>query len=106
MKCKACNDETNQIKAGKTKAGTQKYKCKICGKYYTHESKKRGHSEEIKRQAIKLYLEGNSGRAVGRILGIGKNMCLYWIRKYAKNIESKETPNARLNVIEMGVLIK
>ena len=33
MKCKACNDETNQIKAGKTKAGTQKYKCKKCGKY-------------------------------------------------------------------------
>ncbi len=80
MKCKACNDGTNQIKAGKTKARTQKYKCKICRKYYTQESKKRGHSEEIKRQAIKLYLEGNSGLAVGRILGIGKNMCLYWIR--------------------------
>ena len=53
MKCKACNDETNQIKAGKTKAGTQKYKCKKCGKYYTHEGKKRGHSEETKNQAIK-----------------------------------------------------
>ena len=35
-------------------------------------------------------MEGNSGRAVGRILGIGKNMCLYWIRKYAKNIEPKK----------------
>ena len=104
MKCKACNDETNQIKAGKTKAGTQKYKCKICGKYYTQESKKRGHSEETKNQAIKLYLEGNSGRAVGRILGIGKNMCLFWIRKYAKNIEPKETLNARVNVIEMDEL--
>ena len=104
MKSKVCNDETNQIKAGKTKAGPQKYKCKICGKYYTQESKKRGHSEETKNQAIKLYLEGNSGRAVGRILGIGKNMCLYWIRKYAKNIESKETPNARVNVIEMDEL--
>ena len=31
-------------------------------------------------------------------------MCLYWIRKYAKNIESKETPNARVNVIEMDAL--
>ena len=104
MKCKSCNDETNQIKAGKTKAGPQKYKCKICGKYYTQESKKRGHSEETKNQAIKLYLERNSGRAVGRILGIGKNMCLYWIRKYSKNIEPKETPNTRVNVIEMDEL--
>ena len=104
MKCKACNDETNQIKAAKTKAGTQKYKCKICGKYYTAEGKNRGYSEELKKQAIKLYLEGNSGRAVGRVLGIGKNMCLYWIQKYAKNIESKETPNMRVNVIEMDEL--
>ena len=72
MKCKACNDETNQIKAGKIKAGTPKYKCKICGKYYTQESKKKIHSEETKNQAIKLYLEGNSGRAVGRILGSEK----------------------------------
>ncbi len=104
MKCKACNDETNQIKAGKTKGGSQKYKCKICGKYYTAESKKRCHSEETKNQAIKLYWEGNSGRADGRILGIGKNMCLYWIRKYAKNIEDKVIPNARVNVIEMDEL--
>ena len=104
MKCKACNDETNPIKAVKTKAITQKYKCKICGKYYTAESKKRGQSEETKNQAIKLYLEGNSGRAVGRILGIGKNMCLYWIRKYAKNTEPKVLPNALVNVIEMDEL--
>ena len=50
------------------------------------------------------YMEGNSGRAVGRILGIGKNMCLYWIRKYAKELEPKETPNERVNVIEMDEL--
>ena len=56
MKCKECNDEKNQIKAGKTKTGTQKYKCKICGKYSVLESKNRGYSEEIKKQAIKLYI--------------------------------------------------
>ena len=104
MKCKYCHDEENQIKAGQTKVGSQRYKCKICGKDYVPEGKKRGYSEEIKKQAIKLYLEGNSSRAVGRILGIGKNMCLYWMRKYAKEIEAKETPNARVNVIEMDEL--
>ena len=77
MRFKTYNDKKNQIKAGETKAGTQKYKCKICGKYYVPEGKKRGCSEDIKKQAIKLYLEGNSRRTVGRILGTGKNMCLY-----------------------------
>ena len=51
-----------------------------------------------------MYMEGNSSRAVGRILEIGKNMCLHLVRKYAKNIEPQETPNERVNVIEMDEL--
>ena len=90
-------NKSNKIKAGKTNA---KYAKNITPR----KAKYRWYSEEIKTLAIKLYLEGNSGRAVSRILGIGKNMCLYWIRKYAKNIEPKETPNTRVNVIEMGEL--
>ena len=94
-----CKNEKEQIKAG-----SQKYKCKVCGKVYTPKPKERNYSEEIKRQAIKLYMEGNSGRAVGRILGISKNTCLYWIRKYAKKIEDKKVSNERVKVIEMDEL--
>ena len=32
MRCNRCQKEDKQIKAGKTKAGSQKYKCKVCGK--------------------------------------------------------------------------
>ena len=32
MKCERCKIEKEQIKAGKTKVGSQKYKCKHCGK--------------------------------------------------------------------------
>ena len=31
MKCERCKNENNQIKAGRTKAGSQKYKCKHYG---------------------------------------------------------------------------
>ena len=65
---------------------------------------KKGYSEEIKNQAIKLYLEGNSGLAVSRILGISKNMCLYWVKKYAKKIKPKKVFNERVEVIEMDEL--
>ena len=34
-------------------------------------------------------MEGNSGRAVGRIFGISKNICLYLIRKHAKMLTKK-----------------
>ena len=104
MECKVCKEEKGQIKAGKTKAGSQIYKCKICGKRYIPKPKERMYSEEVNRQAIKLYMEGNSGRAVGRILGISKNTCLYWIKKYAKTVEEKNYSNERVKIIEMDEL--
>ena len=48
MKCKNCKNEDKQIKAGKTMAESQKYKCKVCEKVYTPKSKERNYSEEIK----------------------------------------------------------
>ena len=49
-------------------------------------------------------MEGNSGRAVGRILGISKNTCLYWIKKYSKTVEEKNYSNERVKVIEIDEL--
>ena len=46
-------------------------------------------------------MEGNSGRAVGRILGISINTCIYWIKKYAKTIKDKRYPNERVEVITL-----
>ena len=94
-----CKEEKGQVKAG-----SQIYKCKICGRRYTPKSKERMYSEEVKRYAIKLYMEGNSGRSVGRILRISKNTCLYWIKKYAKTIKEKNFSNERVKVIEMDEL--
>jgi len=39
MRCKKCGKETEQIKAGKTRALRQKYKCKPYGKVYTPKPK-------------------------------------------------------------------
>ena len=56
MKCEICKIEKEQIKAGKTKAGSQKYKCKVCEKVYTPNPKERNYSEEVKKQAIKFFI--------------------------------------------------
>ncbi|MDE5600496.1 MAG: hypothetical protein K2I60_02660, partial [Oscillospiraceae bacterium] len=54
-------------KSKKTKSGSQRYKCNHCKKIYTPNPKERKYSKEVKRQAIKLYMEGNVGRAIGEI---------------------------------------
>ena len=49
-------------------------------------------------------MEGNSGRAVGRILGLSKNTCLYWMKKHTKKIKEKNFSNERVEVIERDEL--
>ena len=67
MICKNCKKEYKQIKAGKTRAGSQMYKCNHCKKRYTPNPKERKHSKEVKKQAIKLHMEGSSGRALDQL---------------------------------------
>ena len=33
--CPHCQNDTNQSKAGKTRTGSQRYKCKPCNRFYT-----------------------------------------------------------------------
>ena len=93
-------EKTRQDKHRKSEAGSQRYLCKQRDKTYVTVAKWRRYNEETKKQEIQLYMEGNSGRAVGRILGISVNICIYWIKKYAKTIKERY-PHKRVEVIEM-----
>ena len=89
IRCPQCGKETRQNKHGKSEAGSQRYLCKHCKKTYVTKPKWRRYNEETKKQAIKLYMEGNSGRAVGRILGISINTCIYW-KKICQNYQREK----------------
>ncbi len=45
----------------------EEIKCPSCGETELN------YSKEFKREAIKIFYEGNSGRAVGRLMGINKS---------------------------------
>ena len=107
-KCPKCGEETAQVKSGFTPNGSQKYKCKACGKVYTPEPKKSGYSEEEKNMAIKYYYEGNSGRSTGRFFNMSKANAVRWntdrrsVRERAEREKSTpETPTETCEVEEM-----
>ena len=104
LKFKKCGQKEGQIKNGRTKAGSQRYRCNHCGKTYTPVKKERMYPKELKDWAIELYMEGNSERTVGRLLKIIKNIRLRWIRQKAKKIKPKDRSNERVEVIEMDEL--
>lgn len=83
--CPACSNKDAQTKDGRTAAGSQRYKCKQCGTRYTVAHKEKGYEEEIRLQALTLYLEGVSLRGVARILDVNHQSVANWINQYAND---------------------
>ncbi|MDR3052145.1 MAG: hypothetical protein LBU67_10580 [Oscillospiraceae bacterium] len=80
-KCPVCGKTKNQILRGHNPSGTQRCYCKDCGKTYTLEAKRIAYDEETRKQALKIYYSGVSGRKVGKLLGMSKANVYNWIKK-------------------------
>ena len=81
--CPRCGKE-EIWKAGKPR-GKQQYQCKNCKKKFITD---KNYSKEFKEKAIAIFYEGNSGRAVGRIMGINKSTVYNWIKKLNEKLQN------------------
>lgn len=102
IKCQKCGNE-EIWKAGKPK-GKQQYQYKKCRRKFITEL---NYSEEFKRKAIQIFYEGNSGRAVGRLMEINKSTVYNWIKalnKKTENPKPKSEDKITKEVIEMDEL--
>lgn len=68
--CPYCQKKDRQVKARRTGAGSQRYKCQYCQGRYTPEPKESGYGDELRQQAVRLYLDGMNFRRIGRHLGV------------------------------------
>ena len=60
-------------------------------------------SDETKRLAFEMYLEGLGFRAIDRILGISYGIVYYWIRRWGKRLELAKR-NEPIEVVELDEL--
>jgi transposase-like protein len=84
MNCPKCKS-SEKVKSGKMN-GKQRYKCKKCGCNFSVEKRSTEKSDEKKKLALQLYLEGLGFRAIGRILDINFVTIYYWIKKWGENV--------------------
>jgi transposase-like protein len=59
----------------------------ICGRKYTPNPQSKGYSEEVRKEALRIYYSGVSGRGVGKILGISKANVFSWIKKTGGGVD-------------------
>jgi len=98
MKCRRCGSESH-CKDGIVK-NRQRFKCKDYNYRYTVEKKSDVKSEETKRLAFEMYLEGVGFRAIGRILKISYTTVFQWIKKWGEQLELPKR-NEGIVVVEL-----
>jgi len=72
-------------------------------RHYTPEPKLAGYSDEIRLQAVKLYVDGLNLRRIARHLGVNHQSVANWVNAYAAQLPAAPEPE-RVETIEMDEL--
>ncbi len=103
MKCPKCQKEDGQVKSGRTECGSQRYKCQHCGGRYTPEPKAQGYSQEVRMQAVRMYVDGINFRRIGRQIGVNPQSAANWVKVYAAQLPPARLPE-QVETMEMDEL--
>ena len=87
QECQSCQSSERQIKTGRNRCGTQRFMCRECGKTYTPEAKRQGYSEEVREKAVRMYVEGNNFRRIGRLLNVNHQSVVNWVNAYHERVK-------------------
>jgi transposase-like protein len=93
MTCPYCHNHEEQIKAGRNGSGSQRYKCKVCNRHYTPEPREKGYPQEIRQQAVRLYVDGMNLRRIARHLGVNHQSVANWVAAYAAQLPDPPLPD-------------
>lgn len=103
-RCPKCRTGKKQSKFGKNRCGSQRMQCAICGTTYTPEPKQQGYCEEVREKAVRLYVEGNNFRRIGRLLSVNHQSVVNWVNSYHEKIKDKAVVPPNSKTIEMDEL--
>ena len=94
--CPYCNS-SNFRKDGIVKQ-KQRYLCKDCKYRFTVEQ--RGKPDDLKRNALILYLAGLGFRSIGRVLAVSHVSVFNWIKSFGENLDSLRSSD-QIEVVEL-----
>jgi transposase-like protein len=107
--CPHCGTATNVRKWGRNRAGTQRFRCLACRRSFTPAPKEQGHGVAVHEQAVRLYLEGMSLRAIGRLLGVVHQSVANWVTAAARQLPARvgdATPAKTIEVDELYTFVE
>src|SRR5262249_39815221 len=101
--CPRCGSRHRQVKIGTTHKGKQRFRCRDCGRRYGQNPTPKGYEPALRQQAIRLYLEQNGFRRIGRLLGVNPQTVANWVK--AEEARQPPAPQpASTEIVEMDEL--
>jgi transposase-like protein len=107
--CPSCHDTDRQVKVGFNPSGTQRFLCKACGRKYPPQPKFQGYGDDIRRQAVRLCVDGLNLRRIARQLGVVHQTVANWVAAHAATPPAvppapSSSPSQPLDVVELDEL--
>lgn len=93
ISCPKCAATSRQAKDGRTGSGSQRYRCAHCRCRYTPFPQSNGYDEEVRFQALQLYLEGMSMRRIATLLDVNHQSVANWIKDYGNYLPPDLPPS-------------
>lgn len=93
------------MKAGRTEAGSQRYRCGACQRRYTPEPKEHGYPDNMRQEAVKLAADGVSFRRIARHRGVDHVTVMLWVKAHVDRLPPAPLPTETpLHIVEMDEL--
>jgi insertion element IS1 protein InsB len=82
--CQSTNINKNGLKRGK-----QNHICSDCRRQFIDVYSERGYPQEVKKQCLHLYLEGNGFRRIERLTGVSHNTVINWVKEAGNSLSTE-----------------
>jgi transposase-like protein len=103
MQCPECG--SSHIRKNGMKKGKQNHICVDCRRQFIecYEPPK-GYSEDIKRECLRMYVNGSGFRAIERVKGVHHTTVIYWVKQVGKLLPDAYAPEGIPEVGELDEL--
>ena len=99
--CPYCQETRQQVKAGQNNSGSQRWRCKGCGRYYTPEPNQHGYPEALREQAVQMAVDGVNFRRIARHLKVNHQSVINWVNAHASKLPNNPPMPDRVTTVEL-----
>lgn len=102
--CPHCHQSHLQVKDGLTRAGSQRFRCRLCNRRYTPQPKPRSASDDLKATASRMHVDGISFRCIARHLDVHHQTVINWLKAAAERVPDAPPAPDTAEVVELDEL--